>query len=206
MIPPPQQHRRQTMGLQYSVAQTREMAVQRERRRVMNNYLRETSCDVIYIFLITLLVLFNGKRKCSQISYVTIVITLIIKALVFVVLKCTCCGLIYLKIMKIHWVKILNVILIVLFMLWQFWIIIDFFANNNKCRRITQTLWFAELILMIEALFSYCKCGIVITLVVCGISLILFGKQQQNKEKKLRNLDFKKIVASLGQLSIRPDI
>ena len=59
---------------------------------------------------------------------------------------------------------------------------------------------------MIEALFNYCKCCIFVTLLGVVLSLLFFGKKEQNKQKKLKALDFKKIVSSLGQMTIRPNI
>ena len=174
------------------------MIANRDRRRAFNNYFRETGCEVIYIFLILLLVLFNGRRRCSNISYVTIITTLIIKGTVFVLLKCTCCGLLYFKVLKLHWVKIMSLCMQALFILWQLWIIIDFFANNNKCWWQTPTLWFAELILVVEALFAFCKCGIFITLMAVVIGILIFGQQKEKKENRMKQLDFKKIVSSLG--------
>ena len=128
--PHPPQRRRQTTALSYS-ASTRELVAARERKRTMNNFVRETSCEAIYIFLLVLLVLFNQGRKCSQISMYTIVITLFIKGLVFVGLKCVCCGFVFFKLLKIQWVRIMYIVITMLYMVWQFWIIIDFFANNN---------------------------------------------------------------------------
>lgn len=112
----------------------------------------------------------------------------------------------YLKKLPIHWVKLSTNLISILYLVWQFWIVIDFFAFGNKCWSETPTLWFAELIIMIESLFAFCKCGIFITLMICIIGFLVYGEKERNKEKKRKALDFKKILSSLGQMSFKPDI
>lgn len=95
-----------------------------------NSYTLNIACEGIYIFLIALLVFLNGKRRCSDISFGTIIVMLGAKLFLLIGGKLLFCTLIFWRVIKIVYAKIYDFtarcIMLALFL----WVVIDFFTHQ----------------------------------------------------------------------------